>query len=146
MCRTKFINGELLTDLFKIFLHRFNNDFHKVIGMMAILMSGDVYCPLSSHDPEYRQHELLQQIQNRLILVHWLTKTKVQNHLVIVDIDQYLINDKQETDNDNAVDLLTNIIITSETIAYIVFTSGSTGTPKAVSRENLSDHEYLTEE
>ncbi|CAF5092377.1 unnamed protein product, partial [Rotaria sp. Silwood1] len=25
-----------------------------VIGMMAIEMSGGVYCPLSAHDPEHR--------------------------------------------------------------------------------------------
>ena len=58
---------------------------------MAIVMSGGVYCPLSSHDPYYRKHLLLQQTQNRLILVHWLTKTHFRNHGTIVDINEILI-------------------------------------------------------
>lgn len=115
--------------------------------MMAIVMSGGVYCPLSSHDPQHRQHQLLQQAQNRLMLVHWLTKTNFQNHSMIVDIDQILINDKQEKNNDADMDLLSDmiIIITPESMAYIIFTSGSTGTPKAVSIQNLLDDRYMIE-
>ena len=46
--------------------------------MMAIEMVGGVYCPLSPRDPQHRLHALVQQTQSRLVLVHWLTKTKFQ--------------------------------------------------------------------
>jgi non-ribosomal peptide synthetase component F len=101
---------------------------------MAIEMSGGVYCPLSSHDPPNRLHALVQQTQNPLVLVHWLTKTKFQKNAVLVDIDKILINNI-ESKSDVDLNLLTNVMMTSENIACVIFTSGSTGTPKAVSSE-----------
>ncbi|CAF1292901.1 unnamed protein product [Adineta steineri] len=41
-----------------------------VIGIMAIEMSGGVYCPLSSRDPQYHVHALIQRTESRLVLVH----------------------------------------------------------------------------
>jgi len=106
--------------------------------MMAIVMSGGVYCPLSSGDPYHRQHLLLQQTQSRLILVHWLTKTQFQNYTMIVDINEILINNQQEEMTHDDIDRLTNIVITPDSIAYIIFTSGSTGRPKPVSTHSIS--------
>ena len=93
---------------------------------MAIEMIGGVYCPLSPRDPEHRLYALMQQTQSRLVLVHWLTKTKFDDNIISLDIDSLL------TDNDVDVDRLSDITITSKSIAYIIFTSGSTGIPKAV--------------
>ena len=100
---------------------------------MAIEMIGGVYCPLSPRDPEHRLHSLLQQTQSRLVLVHWLTKTKFNDHIIGLDIDSLLIN--KYVGNDTNVDRLSNVIVTAEDIAYIIFTSGSTGIPKAVSTQ-----------
>jgi non-ribosomal peptide synthetase component F len=102
-----------------------------VIGMMAIEIVGGVYCPLSPRDPQHRLHALLQQTQSRLILIHYLTKTKFNDDIVSLDIDSVLTNNDMERDVD--VDRLSNVIVTPDNIAYIIFTSGSTGTPKAVS-------------
>jgi fengycin family lipopeptide synthetase D len=101
--------------------------------MMSIEMIGGVYCPLSPRDPEQRLHALLQQTQSRLVLVHWLTKTKFNNH--IVSIDNNLMLYVGNTFNNYDVNELLNTKITPEIIAYTIFTSGSTGTPKAVSHE-----------
>jgi acyl-coenzyme A synthetase/AMP-(fatty) acid ligase len=49
-----------------------------------------------------------------------------------MDIDSLLIN--RYVANDVNVNELSNVKVTSESIAYIIFTSGSTGIPKAVSR------------
>jgi non-ribosomal peptide synthetase component F len=99
--------------------------------MMAILMGGGVYCPLSPRDPEHRLHALLQQTQSRLVLVHSLTKTKFNDDIISFDIESILNNNEPNGDID--IDRLSNMKVTSDNIAYIIFTSGSTGTPKGVS-------------
>jgi acyl-coenzyme A synthetase/AMP-(fatty) acid ligase len=100
---------------------------------MAIEMSGTVYCPLSSHDPEQRLYSLVQQTQSRLTLIHHVTKDKFQNDICVFDIDSILVNHDIESEMD--IDLLSNVSVTANDIAFILFTSGSTGVPKAVSEE-----------
>ncbi|CAF1439335.1 unnamed protein product [Adineta ricciae] len=101
-----------------------------VIGMMAIVMAGGVYCPLFPRDPQQRLHALLQQTQSRLVLVHYLTKDKFQNDVISSDINAVLTDENQGINVD--VDRLSDVIVTPDSVAYIIFTSGSTGTPKAV--------------
>ncbi|CAF1486244.1 unnamed protein product, partial [Adineta steineri] len=101
-----------------------------VIGIMAIEMSGGVYCPLSPRDPEHRLHALTQQTQSRLVLVHHLTKTKFKDDIVSLDIDSILNMNDMDNDVDN--NCVSSVIAKGKEIAYIIFTSGSTGTPKAV--------------
>jgi non-ribosomal peptide synthetase component F len=102
--------------------------------MMAIEMVGGVYCPLSPRDPQHRLHALIQQIQSRVVLVHYLTKTKFQNDVMSVNIDSVLINNN-DIESDVDVNRLSSVLVSSDNIAYIIFTSGSTGIPKAVSYE-----------
>ncbi len=97
---------------------------------MVIEMIGAVYFPLSSRDPENRLHMLLEQTQTRLVLVHYLTKAKFNNNILLLDIDSVLINNNSVSID---VDRLSNVEVTLNNIAYIIFTSGSTGTPKGVS-------------
>ncbi|CAF0903516.1 unnamed protein product [Adineta steineri] len=109
----------------------------KVIGIMAIEMAGGVYCPLSPKDPQHRLYALVQQTQSRLVLLHWLTKMKFDNYMLLIDIQSMLMNNDME--NPVNVDQLSSITVTSSDIAYIIFTSGSTGIPKAIQarHENL---------
>ena len=53
---------------------------------MAIQMTGGIYCPLSPRDPPYRLTALVQQTQSRLVLVHWPTRTKVNDNSVTIFI------------------------------------------------------------
>ncbi|CAF1430650.1 unnamed protein product, partial [Adineta steineri] len=101
-----------------------------VIGIMSIEMAGGVYCPLSPRDPQHRLHALTQQTQSRLVLVHDLTKTKLDEDIVALDIDLILTVYNMETNID--IEQLSSIRVTSDDIAYIIFTSGSTGIPKAI--------------
>ncbi|CAF3913293.1 unnamed protein product [Adineta steineri] len=101
-----------------------------VIGIMGIEMAGGVYCPLSPRDPQHRLHALTQQTQSRLVLVHDLTTTKLNDNIVALDIDSVLIiNDLNSEINYSC---LSSVIVKGKEIAYIIFTSGSTGIPKAV--------------
>ncbi|CAF4074590.1 unnamed protein product, partial [Adineta steineri] len=105
-----------------------------VIGIMAIEMVGGVYCPLSPRDPQHRLHALIQQTQSRLVLVHWLTKMKFNNDIVLIDTHSVLFHN----DVQNDVNRLSSITVTSNNIAYIIFTSGSTGVPKAVKVRHMN--------
>ncbi|CAF3947469.1 unnamed protein product, partial [Adineta steineri] len=102
-----------------------------VIGIMTIEMIGGVYCPLSPRDPQHRLYALVQQTSCRLVLIHHLTKVKLNDDIFTFDIDSML--------NDNVIyncvdiDQLSNVFVACTNIAYIIFTSGSTGIPKAVS-------------
>jgi non-ribosomal peptide synthetase component F len=98
--------------------------------MLAIEVAGGVYCSLSPQDPEHRLHNLVQQTQSQLVLVHHLTKTKFDYDVVSINTDSVLINSSANSDVDIAV--LSYMMVSSNNVAYIVFTSGSTGTPKAV--------------
>ncbi|CAF1362467.1 unnamed protein product [Adineta steineri] len=113
-----------------------------VIGIMGIEMAGGVYCPLSPRDPQHRLHALTQQTQSRLVLAHYLTKTKFLQSIVLLDID-LIVLDNERGDIDN-IDGLSDIIVASNSMAYIIFTSGSTGTPKAaqVRHRNFSRYMY----
>ncbi len=99
--------------------------------MMSIEMSGCIYCPLSSRDPEHRLHSLIQQTESGLVLVHWLTNAIFNKDIAALDIDELIINNVEWSDVD--VERLSTVIVTPDNIAYIIFTSGSTSTPKAVS-------------
>ena len=98
--------------------------------MMAIEMVGGVYCPLSPRDPQHRLHALVQQTQSHLVLVHQLTKKKLNRGITSRDIDAILTEPDVDTEVD--VDRLTDVLTTADNIAYIIFTSGSTGISKAV--------------
>ncbi len=97
-------------------------------------MVDSVYCPLSPRDPQYRLYALVKQTQCRLVLVHYLTPTMFQDAVISIDIDSELF--KNDVENNLDIDLLIDVVVTSDDIACIIFTSGSTGTPKAVSNED----------
>jgi non-ribosomal peptide synthetase component F len=101
-----------------------------VIGVLAIEMIGGVYCPFSPRDPEYRLYALMQQTHSRIVLVHFFTNMKFNNNIVSFDIGPLMTNKYVGVDID--VDQLSDVFVTVDNIAYVVFTSGSTGIPKTV--------------
>ncbi|CAF1459222.1 unnamed protein product, partial [Adineta steineri] len=112
-----------------------------VIGIVAIEMGGGIYCPLSPRDPQHRLHALTQQTQSRLVLVHHVTKTKLDDDIISLDIDSILIN--SYVVSDVYVDRLSSVTVTHNDIAYIIFTSGSTGIPKAVQVRHKNFTRYM---
>ena len=119
----------------------------KVIGIMSIEMAGAVYCPLSPRDPQQRLQGLIEQTQSRLVVVHWMTREKLEVGIVAIDVDAIVSMNTFRGGFES--DVLSTVLITSDSIAYVIFTSGSTGTPKAVSVSHerifsfLRDHRYI---
>ncbi|CAF4029373.1 unnamed protein product, partial [Adineta steineri] len=122
------------------------NEYHVfpdevVIGILAIEMSGGVYCPLSPRDPQHRLHTLVKQTESRLVLSHWLTRKQFDDDITTFDISLILINNDIHSSVDT--DQLSNIIFRPDNIAYIIFTSGSTGIPKAVQVRHKNLCEFM---
>ncbi|CAF1557345.1 unnamed protein product, partial [Rotaria sp. Silwood1] len=99
-----------------------------VIGIIAIEILGGVYCPLSPDDPQKRLQQLVFDVSGRLVLMHSMTPGKIDD-VHISYIDELIVTNKQVDDVD--VECLSSTRLTSNDLAYILFTSGSTGTPKA---------------
>ncbi|CAF1183673.1 unnamed protein product [Adineta steineri] len=87
-------------------------------------MACGVYYPLS---PQDRLQALIQQKQCYLVLDHWLTKSKFNNKIVLIEIRSTWIN--SDIISDVNVDRLSSITFTSSNVAIIILTSASTGIP-----------------
>ncbi|CAF4091083.1 unnamed protein product, partial [Adineta steineri] len=101
-----------------------------VIGIMGIEMAGGIYCPLSPRDPRHRVQALIEQTKCRLVLAHHSTMLKFSSEIVLCNID--LIWTINHINGSIILDRLSDIVLTADNIAYIVFTSGSTGKSKGV--------------
>jgi non-ribosomal peptide synthetase component F len=113
-----------------------------VIGLLAILSSGAVYCPLAPADPPTRLATLVRDTQAKTILVHsytWETLVEADTSCDLIKTDSFLISDEDENNDDD----LKPILVKPNQNAYIIFTSGTTGTPKAVVISHSSLIYYL---
>jgi non-ribosomal peptide synthetase component F len=109
-----------------------NRSIEMVIGIMAILMTGATYCPLSPDQPVKRLHSLIAQTQSVCTLIHSATKPfELSNY---VEIDKILLlSDQKQVSIENTA--------CANDIAYAIFTSGSTGIPKCVP---ITHHDFTT--
>ena len=108
-----------------------NRSIEMIIGIMAIVMTGATYCPLSPDQPVKRLHSLIAQTQSVCTLIHSATKPfELSNY---VEIDKVLLSSGQKQ-------VSIEHIACADDIAYAIFTSGSTGTPKCVpiTHQNLN--------
>ncbi|CAF4213023.1 unnamed protein product, partial [Adineta steineri] len=90
--------------------------FEMIVGMLAMLSSSAVYCPLSPLDPPERLKTLL--IRN----FTWQTILMTHTSCNLIKTDSFIIFNH----------IIKPISITFYNVVYISFTSGTTGIPKAV--------------
>jgi hypothetical protein len=105
--------------------------FEMVIGMIAIMMCGAIYTPLSPREPLARLLTCIKQTSAQLVFQHHATQHITLTMCSLLPIDQIIFLYEKDEKNFSSVDL---VGVTSEHISHIVFTSGSTGIPKAVCR------------
>ena len=109
-----------------------------VIAILAILKAGAGYLPL---DPDYPSERLSFMLQDAQVSI-LITRSQFQHQLPdlaikLVDLDTH----QSEITQENSTNLVTQV--SSNDLAYAVYTSGSTGQPKAVCVPHYSLSSYL---
>ena len=95
----------------------------QVYSILGILMVGAIYVPVDVNIGEKRLESILEQCNCKVVLTNGSSSNRI--HEIFVNIDDVICKsdliDKFEIEH-----------ISSDDIAYIIFTSGTTGIPKGV--------------
>jgi amino acid adenylation domain-containing protein/non-ribosomal peptide synthase protein (TIGR01720 family) len=100
-----------------------------IAAMLGILKAGGFYVPIDPNLPDERFNFLLDDAQIKVVVTCQAYLNRLSNRVQIVDID--IATSKQPSSN-------LNNVITSDQLAYALYTSGSTGTPKGVCTNHRS--------
>ncbi len=98
-----------------------------VIGLLGILKAGGAYVPLDPAYPKERLLFILRDTRATVLLTQQTLHLSLPEHaaqVIYLDADAAAI--------DSHDDVNPSCLVTSENLAYIMYTSGSTGTPKGV--------------
>ena len=119
--RRNIVHGQIIYQ----FMER---SFEMIIGFLAIMSAGGVYCPISPAEPTNRLVGLLEQIQGRYVLVHRKTHkqfpTAVVSHVILVD--DILLSSSYLADIEDLP------FCRAHGAVFIIGTSGTTGRSKIV--------------
>ena len=114
-----------------------------IVAIVAIMMCGATYAPLSPKDSLQRLDALVHQVDAKLVLINRTSPSCVhQLNVPIVDIDE-IVNSDDELLTDAQLEQLSRVAVTPDSISHLVFTSGSTGTPKAVQLRHRNLMSYM---
>ncbi|CAF1331148.1 unnamed protein product [Adineta steineri] len=120
-----------------IIIQVIERSFEMVVGILAIMATGCIYCPLMSSNPPQRILTLINDTKSHTILIHSETKSKFESIAIeleskgieIINIEEYVYGSYSV---ENPCEKLSPTTTKPEDIAYIIYTSGSTGIPKGV--------------
>jgi amino acid adenylation domain-containing protein len=98
-----------------------------VVAVLAVLKAGGAYVPLDDHYPLAR----LRFIQQDSSLHSIITTSELYESVKLSGIN-VIIDDDTPMGYDRSVETNLNLLTSSDSLAYVMYTSGSTGTPKGV--------------
>ncbi|WP_203257038.1 non-ribosomal peptide synthetase [Hyunsoonleella ulvae] len=118
----------------KVVLLNYRNTNY-ILGVLAIMKLGGTFIPIASDQPKERVAFIISNSEASLIL----TEGTLQKHLEGIDVANIDLEEIKETLKIQSEENL-RAVLTSASLAYVLYTSGSTGNPKGV----LISHEALS--
>lgn len=106
-----------------------------VVAVMAILKAGGAYVPLETYLPEARTIACLDALKSEWVLTQrsqFDKIAKIKEELAELKHVLCLDGENEASEKKSMGRLEQGPTVTSEDIAYVIFTSGTTGTPKGV--------------
>jgi amino acid adenylation domain-containing protein len=101
--------------------------FEMVVGLLGILKAGGAYVPLDPNYPTERLAHMISDANVSVLVAHEHLLAHLPEHgaqVVLLDAEcDGFANERSEN---------TEVAVTGEHVAYVMYTSGSTGTPKGV--------------
>ena len=114
-----------------------------LVSFMAILYSGNFYCPIDPEMPIERVKKIVSILKPTMVIENG----KTINRKIINKIDVLEYKEDYDDDAERLIDDVRRRI-TIEDLAYVLFTSGSTGIPKGVAvshRAIINSTEWMSE-
>lgn len=120
-----------------IFLER---SLELVIGLIGTLKAGAAYLPLDHNQPAERLGQVLEDAKPAVVL----TQSAQKSRLPAIRIPVISVDAQWEEMADEDTHNLDHSGMTSESLAYVMYTSGSTGQPKGVMVRHRNVVNYAT--
>jgi len=118
--------GVTANELVAVSIHK---DWRQIVACLAILTAGAAYVPIQPSLPMARRHQILEDIQTRIVLTTEESPADWPESILNIQIHSAFKNTSSIQSE--------TIGKASENLAYVIFTSGSTGKPKGV----MIDHQ-----
>lgn len=103
-----------------------------MIGVLSILISGGVYCPLTPEEPPARLQFLVDESRSSCVLVHTNTVDLLPNSRALNIVPTIMEAFNNHSNCSDSLTILSLPQIQDTSLAIIIFTSGSTGKPKGI--------------